>query len=161
MELAAIIGFVALGVALIILEVIFVPGTTIVGIGGLVCCSYGIYLSFESYGSTGGFITIALSAAFGFGALLYSFKNRSWERFSLKQTIDSSVNEEQISGLKIGDLGESISALKPIGKAIFEDEEYEVTSKGGWISEHIKIRIIGIENHKILVEKDSESGKST
>ena len=152
MDLAIIIGFVAFGIALIILEVIFVPGTTFVGIGGVLCCAYGVYLSFESYGNSGGFLTLALSATIGFGALVYSFKTRSWDRFSLKGTMTGAVNENQLSHLSVGDIGESISALKPIGKALFEEKEYEVTSLGGWISENQKIKIIKIEHNKVFVE---------
>ena len=80
---------------------------------------------------------------------------RSKLRFSLKNTMDGAVNENQLTGLEAGDIGESVSALKPVGKALFDDREFEVTSLGGWIDEHQKIRIIKLENHKILVEKEA------
>ncbi len=152
MELVSIIAFIAFGIALVILEVVFVPGTTIVGIGGLVCSGYGIYLAFEAYGVTGGVVSIALTTAFGLGAMLYSFKNKAWERFSLKQKMDNVVNEEQLSDLQVGEVGETLSSLRPIGKALFSDKEYEVTSLGGWIGEHEQVKIIKIDNHKIFVD---------
>ena len=68
--------------------------------------------------------------------------------------MDGAVNEDQLLDLSIGDVGESVSALKPIGKAMFDDKEFEVTSLGGWIDEHQKIKIIKLDNHKILVEKE-------
>ena len=155
MELATLIGIIAFGILLIVVEVIFVPGTTFVGIGGLLCCLYGIYRSFESYGVSGGTWSIVLTVSISLLVLIVSFKTKSWERFALKKTMDSSFNEELPQQLREGDIGETISSLKPIGKALFEDKEFEVASLGGFIAEKEKIKIIKIDNHKILVEKDA------
>ncbi|MBV6644486.1 MAG: hypothetical protein KI790_03500 [Cyclobacteriaceae bacterium] len=152
MELFTVIAFIVLGIILIIVEVIFVPGTTIVGIGGFICGGYGIYLSFKYYGMTAGILVTVVSCAIALGALIYSLKSRSWERFSLGKTMTSKFNDEFKLNLKVGDVGETISSLKPIGKAVFDDQETEVSSMGAYVREKSPVKIIKIEENKIFVE---------
>ena len=153
MDLVTIIGIILMGVALMIVELIFIPGTTFIGVGGFLCSLYGIYLSFETFGSTVGLITLVSSVAFTLGAVLIAFKYKSWERFSLKGTIDSRFNEQQHKTLNVGDEGLTISSLKPYGKASFKVEQVEVTSEGSFIAEQQKIKIVRIENNRITVAK--------
>ncbi len=157
MDWVLIIGFIVLGITLIIIEIVFVPGTTIVGIGGLACMGYGIYVAFTRFGTSAGVITIIITVVFCVSALIYSLKTRSWEKFSLKSSIDSKFNEEFEQDLQVGEIGESISSLKPIGKALFNEQEVEVRSMGGYVREKSKVRIIKIEQTKIFVEPITEA----
>ncbi|MFY0689669.1 MAG: hypothetical protein JXQ90_21030 [Cyclobacteriaceae bacterium] len=152
MDWLLISGFVVFGIILIIIEVVFVPGTTFVGIAGFIITGYGLFVCFDTYGYQTGFIVTSITAIVCVGFLVYSFKTRSWEKFSLKQTIDSRNNEEFQMELKVGDQGESVSSLKPVGKAIFNDQEVEVSSLGGYLREKQPVKIIRIEHHKIFVE---------
>ncbi|ELR71272.1 hypothetical protein C900_02887 [Fulvivirga imtechensis AK7] len=147
----AIILIVA-GLALIVIEIIFVPGTTIVGILGLIATIFGIYLSFVYFGSEVGW-WMAAGTAILFGvALYYSFRKNAWDRFSLKDTIQSKVNEGRNSMLQIGDEGIAMSTLRPFGKAEFEQGEFEVRSIGNYIDSGTKVKIIKISNNSIFVE---------
>lgn len=148
-----VIGLVSLGIALIIIEVIFVPGTTIVGIAGLICCGFGVYLGYDYFGDVIGSVILAVSGALALGALVYALKSNAWDRFSLKDENTGRYNDDFKMALSVGDEGETISALKPIGKAIFKDKEMEVRSSGNWISENQKVKIKHIESNKIIVEQ--------
>jgi len=140
------------GISLIIIEIIFVPGTTVVGIMGFLLGGYGIYQSYEIFGSDTGHLVFAGTAVLSFVAIFLSFKSGAWKRFAHKGSIDSKVNEALTSRLEIGKEGESISSLKPIGKADFDGNEYEVTSLGNFVEEKKSIRILKIEMNKIYVE---------
>lgn len=153
MELVTVLGFIFFGLLLIIVEVIFVPGTTFVGIAGFVFAGYGIYLSFDYYGNSAGFTTLGLSFIIGVGIMVYAFKYKAWERFASKGTMAGTVNDEKNIELHVGDEGCTISSLKPIGKASFNDEELEVRSLGEFIEEQQAIKIIEIENQRIVVSK--------
>lgn len=153
MELLTVIGFIAFGLILIVIEVIFVPGTTFVGIAGFVFAGYGIYLSFDHFGTNGGFTTLGISFILGVGVLVYSFKYRAWEKFAAKGVMAGAVNDEKDLALKVGDEGMTISSLKPIGKASFNDEELEVRSLGEFIEEKQPIKIIEIDNKKVVVSR--------
>lgn len=153
MELLTVAGFIILGLILIIVEIIFVPGTTFVGILGFVFAGYGIFLSFDYYGNDVGFATLGISFIFSVGIMVYAFKYRAWERFASKGTIEGTVNDEKILQLTVGDEGETVSSLKPIGKAAFNDEELEVRSLGEFIEEKQPIKVIEINNKRIVVAK--------
>ena len=152
MEWLIIIGLMLLGIFLIVAEIIFVPGTTIVGILGFVFSAYCIYLGYDYFGPTIGTLILLAGLVLNVLALVIAFKGRSWERFSLKKTMTSKFNDEFKINLKEGDKGITLSSLKPIGKALFNDQEIEVRSNGGFINENVEIEVLRIESSKIFVQ---------
>jgi membrane-bound ClpP family serine protease len=147
-----VIFLILAGLFLIIAEVIFVPGTTLVGIIGLVLTISGIFMVFNDYGNAAGYWTIAGTGIITVVAVVYSFKSNSWDRFSLKSVISSKVNDEDIFTFQVGEKGKTISDLKPIGKAEIFGKIYEVRSKGGWVGAGVAIQIVKIDNKRIFVE---------
>ena len=152
MEWLIIIGLMLFGTFLLVAEIIFVPGTTIVGVLGFIFSAYCIYLGYDYFGPTTGTLILIGGAALNITALVIAFKGKSWERFSLKGTMTGKFNEEFKHDIQEGDKGVSISSLKPIGKALFGDTEIEVSSNGGFIEENIEIEVIKIDSSKIIVE---------
>jgi len=152
MDLFIIISLIALGISLIVIEIIFVPGTTVVGIAGFLFGGYGIYLSFDIYGQNIGIVTAVVAVSIGMAIIIYTLKNRAWERFSLNQESNSRFNDELNDELNLGDLGQTLSSLKPYGKAIFDEKIIEVKSNGGYIAEKSEIQIIKIVNKQIIVK---------
>lgn len=141
-----------LGIALIIVEILFVPGTTVVGILGFVSGVIGVYLSFEYFGSTVGWWTFG-GTLVAFAISLYlGFKGNTWDRFSLKDTSLGKFNDGYTSKLQIAERGKTISALRPIGKAEFNNKEYEVRSYGNYIDSSTEVEIVKIDGNKIFVE---------
>jgi membrane-bound ClpP family serine protease len=147
-----IIALLAIGLALIVAEIIFIPGTTLVGILGLVFAIAGIVISYEHFGSDVGFyILIGMGAATG-AALYYGFKGGAWSKFSLKTSSEGKVNEGLVSALTIGDEGKALSTLRPVGKARFKDQEYEVKTLGDYVDHGTAVRIKLIMSNQIIVE---------
>lgn len=147
-----ITAFILGGIALVILEIIFIPGTTVVGILGLMLGIYGVYLGYDTFGSVTGHFILASSLVAGVIAIAYSFRSNAWKKFTLSTSIDSKVNETLNINLTVGDLGQTVSCLKPVGKGIFNDIEYEVSSLGNFVEEKLPIKIVKIEGAKIIVE---------
>jgi len=152
MDWLTIIGLILFGTFLLIAEIIFVPGTTIVGILGFIFSVYGIYLGYDYFGATTGTTILIGTMIANVAALIFAFKGKSWERFSLKNANTSKFNEEFQLELHIGDKGTTLSSLKPVGKALFSEKEIEVRSNGGFINENIEIEILRIESSKIFVQ---------
>ncbi len=152
MDWLVISGLILFGTFLIVAEVIFVPGTTVVGILGVIFTVYGIYLGYDYYGpSTGTMILIGTSLT-NLIALIIAFKGKSWERFSLKDSLRGKYNDDFKISLDVGDKGTTISSLKPVGKAIFNDQEIEVSSNGGFVNENVEIEVLKIDSSKIFVQ---------
>ncbi len=148
----SILLLVIVGLILIYLELVFVPGTTILGLIGLALTGIGIYITFEAYGTRAGALVLAGSLITSIIALVWSFRKNSWDKFSLKTTNQSKVNANYTDGLQIEMRGEAISDLKPIGKAEFNNKTYEVTSHGHLIDSGEQVKIIKITGNKIIVE---------
>lgn len=143
---------IVIGLTLIIVEVIFIPGTTLIGLLGLVFLIVGVTFSYSYFGSTIGFYTLLVSVA-GFAvALFWSFRKGAWKRFSLKTSIDSRVNQGQTEILKPGAAGITVSALRPMGSAEFDGKIFEVKTNGDYLAPGSKVRIVQIQANDILVE---------
>jgi membrane-bound ClpP family serine protease len=151
MEWMAMVLLLVFGLALIVLEVIFIPGTTIFGIAGLILAVVGIFLSFNMLGAVigfsimGGFVTLTLAA------IVYGLKSQVWRRFALNTTSSSRVNEENKILLRVGDTGKSLSALRPSGKATFNESVVEVHTLGSFLGAGCPVKIIRFETNKIFV----------
>src|SRR6267378_3463111 len=105
LEWITVISLILFGLTLIVAEIIFVPGTTLVGVLGFVFLIIGIGLSFHYFGNQIGWISSGGAAAASGLVLYYSFKANVWGRFALKSTIRSKVNEGGLEGLAPGQEG--------------------------------------------------------
>lgn len=152
MDWITITGLILLGTFLLIAEIIFVPGTTVVGILGFIFSGYGVYLGYDYYGIATGTIILIATLIVNVIALVVAFKGKSWERFSLKKSITGKHNDGIKFDVKVGDKGTTISSLKPVGKAMFDDHEIEVRSNGGFVTENVEIEVLRIESSKIFVQ---------
>jgi len=149
MIVAALIFF---GILLVIAEIIFVPGTTLVGVVGVVFMIAGVVSSFSYFGQQGGWITMGGTAVASAVVVYYSFKANVWGRFSLKTASQGKVNEGELDGLTIGLEGLAISALRPSGKAEIDGKTYEVKTLGAFADAGTKLRIIKVNTNQIIVE---------
>ncbi|MEQ9300813.1 MAG: NfeD family protein [Cyclobacteriaceae bacterium] len=152
MEWLFVLGLILLGIGIIIVEVIFIPGTTIVGILGFIISIYGVYLGYEYFGTPTGHFIFAGGFLATTIAIVGAFKSGAWDRFSLKESMDGRVNDDYQVDIEVGDIGESVSSLKPIGKGIFRDQVMEVRTNGDYIRESNKIKVIRVDGRKIFVE---------
>jgi membrane-bound ClpP family serine protease len=153
MDWLIVIGLLAIGLGLIMLELIFIPGTTFVGLLGLASAGYGVYLSYAYFGSTVGSAVLFVAGVLALIGVYAGLKSGAWEQFSLKETISSKVNEE-LSLPSVGAKGKAISALRPYGTCEFEGALREAQSFEGFIDAGKKVRVIKVENSKIIVEED-------
>jgi len=151
-EWSTVLSLIGFGLFLVVAEIIFVPGTTIVGVTGFCFLMVGVGLSFKYFGAEVGWVMLASSAIACGGLLYFSFTTDVWKRFALKSAIKSKVNEGELDRLQIGMEGQTISALRPIGKAELNNQTVEVKTNGDYLDSGSKIRIIKIVSNQIIVE---------
>lgn len=147
-----IIGLIVFGLALIIIEVIFIPGVTFIGILGLLLAGFGVFLSFQNFGSAVGSGVLGVTAVVAVLAVVYSFRSGVWKKFALKTSIKSKFNEEFKHTLQKGAEGITVSALRPFGTAEFNEKLYEVRTNGHYLTPGTKVKIIKIQDNRIIVE---------
>jgi len=144
---------ISFGIILLVLEIIVVPGTTIVGLIGSVLIVVGVILSFRYYGTIVGWSSAGGSAFVTTVILYYGFQSNFWSRFASKATINSKVNEGDLDMLTVGEEGISISALRPIGKAELNGKIYEVKTFGAYLETGKRVKVIEILSHQVVVEQ--------
>jgi membrane-bound ClpP family serine protease len=156
MEWFLVLTLIVLGIGLIVIEIIFVPGTTVVGIVGLLSLIAGNYFAFEYFSTLTASAILGLSLTGGAITTVIAFKSGTWNRFSLKGVNTSRVNLGPEDQLQIEQRGVALSALRPFGKAEFDNKIYEVRSAGNYVKQGEKIRIILLDGPKIYVEPINE-----
>jgi membrane-bound ClpP family serine protease len=147
-----IILLLLIGLALIIIEVIFIPGTTVIGLIGVVFSIVGIVISYKNFGNEVGFYILLGVVATTAIALFYSFRSGMWTKFSLKSSIKSKVNEGLMNALQVGDEGKAISSLKPMGKVQFLSGQFEVKTLGDYVDVGTTVKIVHVEPSQIIVK---------
>ncbi len=147
-----IIALLAIGLGLIIIELVFIPGTTVVGLLGLIFTIVGIVISYRHFGNDIGLYILLGTSAAAWVTLYFSFRSRAWSRFSHKSAIDSKVNEGMLKELNVGDEGTTRSALRPIGTAEFGNRNFEVRTTGTFLDTGTRVKIVRIQSNQIIVE---------
>jgi membrane-bound ClpP family serine protease len=147
-----IIALLAIGLGLIIVELVFIPGTTVVGLLGLIFTIVGIVISYRHFGNDIGLYILLGTSAAALVTLYFSFRSRAWSRFSHKSAIDSKVNEGMLKELNVGDEGTTRSALRPIGTAEFGNRNFEVRTAGTFLDSGTRVKIVRIQSNQIIVE---------
>lgn len=153
MEILILSLLLILGITLILVETLFIPGTTIFGILGIISIFSSDYLSYVYFGTEFAIIYSILNSVICLSILVYSLKSNTWNKVSLKKVHTESVNKNRYEELSVGNIGISTSSLKPYGKGKFNDKIYEIKSSENFIDQGKKIKIINILQDKILVKK--------
>lgn len=147
-----LIALLGIGLTLILTEILFVPGTTIIGIFGLLVSAGGVYYGFVSFDTGTAWAILTVTLLLNFSALVYSFRSGVWNKFALADTMKSRSFDNRLEGLEIGIEGIAVSDIKPIGKAEFLDKIYEVKSDSGFIRVGTKLIITKLEHNTIIVK---------
>ena len=140
------------GFLFLLLEILVLPGTNVAGFIGFALIAIGVWQAYASHGNLAGSLTLAGSVVFSGVALYYSLKSGTWKRAALNKSIDSKVNVIDETEIKIGDTGQTVSRLAPMGKAIINNVYFEVKTQGEFIDEDTEVEVINIEFNKITVK---------
>lgn len=152
MEILILSSLLIIGLILLMVEMLFIPGTTVVGILGFLVSLAGVAYAFLTFENNTALWITAIAAIVNLVAVWYGFSSGVWNRFSLKSSMSGGAFDGRTDGLQIGMKGKAISDIKPFGKIILDEKIYEVKSEEGFIEVGKNVEIIKIENNKILVK---------
>lgn len=152
MSWTIIIILILVGLIFLILEVVVIPGTTVVGFVGFALMVFAVWQTYIVYGSTSGHLILGGTVLISLVGLRFALRSKTWDKVMLKSNIDSKTNIIPEGAIKVGDVGTSVSRIVPTGKAIFKDEYFEVCSSGEFIDPGHEIEVVKIEHNKIFVK---------
>lgn len=152
MDLLFIILLLVCGMALIVLELVAIPGTTIAGLAGVGLSIWGICRVFVEYGSFWGGMVIVFDVLVCLILLIFTLKSKLWKRFAQKEEISSKVNEIK-TVVNVGDRGKTITRLAPMGTALINNERMEVYTSTSFLDPETEIVVEEVSGSKIRVNK--------
>ncbi|MFC2111612.1 NfeD family protein [Bacteroidota bacterium] len=141
-----------IGLLLLVLEILVIPGTGIVGVLGFGCLVFGIYSTYTHFGNTAGHITVASTVFLSFIVIYLSIRSNTWKKLSLKSEIKSQVNLIDEKVIHVGDKGKAIARLAPSGKARINGELFEVHTFNEFVDEDTEVEVLKIEANKVWVK---------
>ncbi len=153
MSILAIIILILLGIFLFIVEFLLVPGITIAGVGGAILMGVAVYFAYATHGNTVGNYTLVATLIITIGGGAYVLRAKTWRRFMLDKDIDSQVQvgleEEKI---KVGDRGECITRMNPMGKVLVNGIVVEGKSIRGFLDPHTPVEVIKVLHTQVIVK---------
>jgi len=157
MSLFVIILLIVLGIVLLLIEFLVIPGVTVAGIGGLVLIGTSIYSTYKSYGSTTGNIVLIVTLLFVLLATFFALRSKTWRKVMLNTTVDGKASESFDDKLKPGDHGKAVTRLAPMGNAMFGDIITEVKTMGEFVDAGTEVEVVKVHNREIVVKPITRS----
>jgi membrane-bound ClpP family serine protease len=145
--------FILIGLIFLALEILVIPGVGVAGVIGFILIAVGVWQAYASHGLAAGHSVLGGTLALTVLTLVLSLRSKTWRRLALSTSIDSKVNVIDETKIKPGDTGKTVSRLAPMGKAIINDEFYEVSTNGDFIDQQTEITVLKIEFNKIIVKR--------
>ncbi len=156
MSIAGIILLILLGIVLILLEILVVPGITIAGIGGIALMIAAVYMAYQIDANYGVYV-ITGNIVLLLVAIIFALRAKTWNRISLNTKISGKVETVKKEEIKKGDIGITVSRLAPMGKVFINDKYYEAKTRGIFIDPQQNIRVIKVNGNQLLVEEYKET----
>ena len=102
---------------------------------------------------SGGAVTIAVIIVLGLAATVLSLRAKTWQRFSLKQRVDSSsMPSTPDQELQVSDRGMTLSRLSPMGTVEVGGKVYEAKSLTAYVDPRREVEVVGFENFSVIVK---------
>lgn len=153
MDIYLVLAVIVLGILLVVLEILVVPGTTVIGIIGGVLMGTGVILAYSTQeDATIGHYVLAGTSVVTVILLYWSYTVLKSKKYSLYDVIDGKVNVLEAGLVNVGDEGVTLSNLRPEGKASINDKNFAVFSQGEMIENNTRIEVIKINGNKIIVK---------
>ncbi|MBM7623150.1 NfeD family protein [Sporohalobacter salinus] len=146
-----------IGIFLLGLEVLVVPGFGLTGIGGIVAILISLFFTFESQQAAVYVLSISLLASVV--GLIIAFKyfinSTIWNKIELgaSQTKEEGYSSHQKSKELLGEKGRTVTPLRPAGIAKIAGKRRDVVSQGEFISDGEEIEVISVQGRRIVVKK--------
>ncbi len=150
-----VLSLIVVGIVFLLLEILVVPGTTLVGLLGLAMLIAGVVISFNHYGIQVGVMTLIGALIFSLVSIAFALKSNTWKKAMLGSELDGRVNIVDVEKITAGDEGVTVTRLNPMGKALIRDDYYEVSSKDNLIGENTPIVVVKVDGNKIIVKPKS------
>jgi membrane-bound ClpP family serine protease len=152
MSLPIILTLITIGLLLLLIEILILPGIAIIGLSGIGLIIIAIYNAYNILGIEVGHTILASTVIGSILIIYFALKTNTWKKLMLKTELKGKVPNLAENLIKVGDNGTSSSRLAPIGKAFINDQFVEVESVDGFVDENKNITVVRIEGNKLYIK---------
>lgn len=142
----------SVGMVLLLIEVYLTPGATIFGLIGIIAIIVADFYAVSKLASPWNWLFVMGSLIITVGFLYLLFRVLQSKNFSVQSEIKSKVNLLDPVHFQEGEIGKTITALRPNGRAVFDDQIAEVFSTGEYIDDNTPVKIIKRTADKLFVK---------
>lgn len=147
-----IISLLLVGIILLVVELLFLPGISIAGIGAFICLGASVFFAYIQFGMLAGTLTLTAAILLSILAVIVSLRANTWKRLSLNTTVDGvSTPLPTELNISIGQQGVTLTRLAPMGKVSFKGEIIEAKSIDRFIDPKQNVEVIGFDNTVAIV----------
>lgn len=150
---AVIAILILVGLVLLVLEILVIPGAGIAGVIGFLLMVSGVWLAYVKEGSAGGNITLLATILLNVVSIILLLRSKTWKKTQLRTFVSGKVRTFDNMDLKVGMHGKTISRCAPTGKGAFSDNYVEVDAGTTYLKTGTTIEIIKINGNKIFVKQ--------
>jgi membrane-bound serine protease (ClpP class) len=152
-----------LGIILLLIE-IFVSSFGALGIIGFLMLIAGIVTAAPSLevGLTAVLIGLVITAVIIWALIKYFGLKTSWNKLILQSSQKNDqgyISSEDRHDL-LGQIGKTITPLRPSGYAQFDERREDVVSEGGRIPANVLVKVIQVEGTRVVVRQVEENDKN-
>ncbi len=153
-----LIFLIGLGVVLLFIEIIFLPGFGAAGIPGAALILAGVTLSWIEFGLRTSLTHAGATVAVTVPLAIVGFKFLRRTRLGKSFILDTAAN--RADGFQapppdlvnlLGKSGKSITPLRPAGAALINDQRVDVVTLGDFIKAEVEVEVILVEGSRIVV----------
>lgn len=152
MSLTAIIILIVIGVLLMLVEFLVLPGTNVAGIIGIVLIIGGIFYAYKDVGLPQANFVLFGTLILVVGSIVLALRSDTWKKMSLNNSIGSKVETIAPDSVKPGDQGRTLTRMAPVGKALVNDIEMEARSRHEFLDPNTLIEVLEVIGNQIIVK---------
>lgn len=156
MTYLVIFGLFIVGMLLIAVEVFFVPGFSVPGIAGIAIVVYAAYYAWTELEPLWGLGLGGVALIVSLGFFLHMPRSRIGRRLTLDSSISGTTTydeDAQRAGVGVGQLGTTVTDLRPSGFAMFGTSRVEVRTSGEFIPKGSDVEVLQKRDGRVFVEQ--------
>lgn len=147
-----IILLLILGALLFFVELVLLPGITIAGVGAFCSFIAAAVLGFVLFDYFWGFVTIAAIVVIVAVMTAFFLRPKTWRKVTLDAEIKDAFEQKADTEISVGDEGETLTRLAPMGKVMIGGKSYEAKSLDSFIDPKTEIVVTGFDNSSLIVK---------
>ncbi|MEM9494040.1 MAG: NfeD family protein [Myxococcota bacterium] len=146
-----VIALIVIGLALLAIEMLVIPGVGIIGVLGLVAVTASGYVAITELSP--GIAAIAIAAGVASSvAMFWLFPRTRTARAMILETETTGSAADPKDAELIGLRGTALTPLRPAGSAEIADRTVDVVSDGQYVETGTAIQVVQVEGNRVVVE---------